>query len=478
MARIIHWFRRDLRINDNSSLYSACQQASEVMPVYIVSKWKGTHPWTGANRQEFLCGCLESLARNLEQIGGRLIVRSGSPVEELVRLAHETRAEAIYLSENYSPYDRAIEKQLRDAANAKGIQVRAFRDTVILAPSEVLNHKGEAFRVFTPYAKAWQQHTKPPLTPKVGRLATPSDVQSDPLPTLAHWDMRSEAQILPAGEKAGRDRLKQFLRSAIYGYASQRSNLSASGTSRLSQDLRFGTISPREILAACEKLVGECSAAQRRGIHTFINELVWREFYFQILWHFPHVLDRDFRPEFSGLQWDLDPAKLQRWGEGLTGFPIVDAGMRELNATGYMHNRVRMIVAMFLTKDLHLDWRQGEKYFMRKLVDGDIPANNGGWQWSAGTGADAAPYFRIQNPWTQTADYDPDGEYIKRWVPELRDVDPTRFTRPPEEKLAPGYPLPMVDHARERQVALERFRSATKFSQRDELKRPAGREKV
>ena len=460
MRRIIHWFRRDLRIGDNSSLYAACQEAEEIIPVYVLSTWKGKHPWTGANRQEFLCGCLESLARNLEQIGGRLIIRSGSPVKELLRLARETRAEAIYFSENYSPYDREIEAQLDKAAAAAGIKARRFRDTVILAPSEVLNYKGEAFRVFTPYAKSWQQHKKPSLTPKVARLATPSEAQSDPLPTLAHWGLRSEAQILPAGEKASRGQLKKFLGSAIYEYAGQRSNLSVSGTSRLSQDLRFGTISPREVLAACQKAVGECTAAERRGIYSFINELVWREFYFQILWHFPQVLDQDFRDQFLGVKWDRDPARLKRWCEGATGFPIVDAGMRELNATGYMHNRVRMIVAMFLTKDLHLHWRQGERYFMQKLVDGDVPANNGGWQWSAGTGADAAPYFRIQNPWTQTADYDPEGEYIKRWIPELRDINPRRFTKPPEQKLAPSYPMPMVDHARERAVTLERFRSA------------------
>jgi deoxyribodipyrimidine photo-lyase len=192
-----------------------------------------------------------------------------------------------------------------------------------------------------------------------------------------------------------------------------------------------------------------------------VNEIVWREFYFQILWHFPNVLNEDFNRQFSAMRWDSDPGKLRRWCEGTTGLPIVDAGIRELNATGFMHNRTRMIVAMFLTKDLHIHWREGEKYFMQKLVDGDIPANNGGWQWSAGTGADAAPYFRIQNPWTQTKTYDPQGDYIKRWVPELKDVDPARFTRPPTEKLAPDYPPPIVDHAKEREITLERFRNAS-----------------
>jgi deoxyribodipyrimidine photo-lyase len=460
MKRIIHWFRRDLRISDNKSLDAACRDGDEVIPVYILSSWKRHHPWTGANRQEFLCGCLASLAKNLEEIGGRLILRSGSPVKELLELAKETQADAIYFSENYAPYDREIEERIQKAALAKGIRVQLFKDTVIVAPGEVLSHSGQPFRIFTAYARAWHRHKKPEASSKVSRIATPRQLNSEVMPTLAHWGLKPEAKILPAGEKAARDRLKHFLKSGIYEYANRRNDLCSDGNSRLSQDLRFGTISPREIYASCKKTSEECNAVERQGIQSFVNELVWREFYFQILWHFPHVLHQDFRDQFSGMKWDRDPSKLKRWCEGTTGFPIVDAGMRELNATGYMHNRVRMIVAMFLTKDLHLHWRHGEQYFMQKLVDGDIPANNGGWQWSAGTGADAAPYFRIQNPWTQTADYDPDGGYIKRWVPELKDVKPTRLAKPPEEKLAPDYPLPMVDHYRERAVTLERFRSA------------------
>jgi deoxyribodipyrimidine photo-lyase len=460
VRRIIHWFRRDLRVSDNQALYSAWQEADEIIPVYVLSCWKRNHPWTGANRQEFLCGCLASLAKNLEEIGGRLILRSGSPVKELIGLAEESKADAIYFNENYSPFDREVEEQIQKAASAKGIRVRLFKDTVILAPSEVLTKSGGPFRLFTAYARAWHCHKKPAPSPRVGRMTTPVGLNSEAVPTLAYWGLESEAKILPAGERAARARLKDFLGSGIYQYADRRNDLSSDGNSRLSQDLRFGTISPREIYASCRRAADECRADQRGGIQSFVNELVWREFYFQVLWHFPQVLSRDFTKEFSRLKWDKAPDKLSRWCEGTTGFPIVDAGMRELNATGYMHNRVRMIVAMFLTKDLHLHWREGEKYFMQKLVDGDIPANNGGWQWSAGTGADAAPYFRIQNPWTQTATYDPDGRYIKRWIPELRDVIPARFTHPPEHKLARDYPLPMVDHAKERQVTWERFRGS------------------
>jgi deoxyribodipyrimidine photo-lyase len=459
MKRIIHWFRRDLRIKDNKALYAACQEADEVIPVYILSSWKRNHPWTGSNRQEFLCGCLVSLTKNLEEIGGRLILRSGSPVQELLRLAEETQADAIYFNENYSPHDREVEEQIQKAASAKNVRVQLFKDTVLLAPNEVLTKSGRPFRVFTAYARAWHWQKKPAPAPTVDRIRTPLGLNSEALPTLVHWGLQSEARILPAGERAAGDRLKDFLDSRIFYYADRRNDLSSDSNSRLSQDLRFGTISPREIYAACQRAADDCRASQRGGIQSFVNELIWREFYFQILWHFPQVLERDFQEQFSKMEWHKAPGKLRRWCEGTTGFPIVDAGMRELNATGYMHNRVRMIVAMFLTKDLHLNWREGEKYFMQKLVDGDISANNGGWQWSAGTGADAAPYFRIQNPWTQTTTYDPEGKYIKRWIPELRDVNPDRFIHPPEQKLAPNYPLPMLDHAKEREVTWELFRS-------------------
>ena len=215
-------------------------------------------------------------------------------------------------------------------------------------------------------------------------------------------------------------------------------------------------------ISSCVEAGEKVSATIRLSIQKYLNEIVWREFYMQILAHFPSVLDRDFSDQFSALRWDDNPSAFQRWCDGRTGFPIVDAGMRELNATGFMHNRVRMITAMFLTKDLHIHWMKGEQYFMQKLVDGDIAANNGGWQWCAGTGADAAPYFRIQNPWLQTESYDPSGEYIKRWVPELRDVEAKRFTEPPTDPLVESYPLPMVDHAKERLETLERFQRGEK----------------
>ncbi len=280
-----------------------------------------------------------------------------------------------------------------------------------------------------------------------------------PLPTLETWRLQPEADVLEAGEKAARLRMKRFIERGLTSYGQLRNSLAGECTSRLSQDLRFGLLSTRELLERCRHRASVFVASARKSAEKFISELVWREFYFSILWHFPEVLEVEFNPKFRGMTWPGTQEHFDRWRSGETGFPIVDAAMRQLAQTGFMPNRVRMVVAMFLTKDLLVDWRMGESYFMQKLTDGEIANNNGGWQWSAGTGADAAPYFRILNPWTQTARFDPQGEYIKKWVPELRGVAAHEFLQPPApgEHLAPGYPAPIVDHARSREEALEFF---------------------
>jgi deoxyribodipyrimidine photo-lyase len=457
MGRVIHWFRRDLRISDNTALWHAVRDGDEVIPVYILSTWKGHHRWTGPNRQAFLCGCLESLAKNLEAIGGRLILRAGNPVEELAKLAQETRAEAIFFNRDVDPYSVELQEQLAKDCQKLQVKLFGYKDITMFEPDEILNKEGRPFRVFTPYAKVWHLQEKPSLLPKIRVLRTPTSFSSLPLPTLDFWALTSGATIVETGERAALKRLANFLKGAMTNYREKRNLPAQQSTSRLSQDLRFGTLSPRQVYFSCLEAGAKASATIRRSIQKYLNEIAWREFYMQILAHFPSVLDRDFSDQFSALRWDDNPSAFQSWCDGCTGFPIVDAGMRELNATGFMHNRVRMITAMFLTKDLHIHWMKGEQYFMQKLVDGDIAANNGGWQWCAGTGADAAPYFRIQNPWIQTKSYDPSGEYIKRWVPELRDVEPKRFTEPATNPLAKEYPLPIVDHATERLETLKRF---------------------
>lgn len=463
---VIHWFRRDLRLTDNQALWHATQSAEQVIPAYIVSSWRGEHAWTGPGRQHFLCGSLESLARNLAADGdGRLVIRQGKATEALERLIKEAKAEAVFYNRDPDPHGKDVEKSLQAMCRSLGVQCHAYKDAVLHEPDEVLTGSGGPYRVYTPYSKAWFSLPKPDPVPKAKRFKTPPDLTSEPLPTLSTWglELPGNLEIIDPGERAARHRLKAALTGPLNHYADRRNDPSAESTSRLGPDLRFGTISPREVFLQARAAADNTdSAASRQSLHTFQKQLAWREFFMAILGHFPNVLDEEFNPVWRGLAWD-DPGeggKFDAWCEGRTGFPIVDAGMRQLKATGYMHNRVRMIVAMFLTKDLHLHWRLGEAHFLRHLVDGEIAANNGGWQWSAGTGADAAPYFRIQNPWTQTERYDPEGTYIRQWVPELASVDPKRFQRPPEplDPIAPDYPLPILDHKIERESTLDRFK--------------------
>jgi len=454
---VIHWFRRDLRIMDNTALCEAASNASTVVCVYILSDWASGHRWTGAMRQEFLCGCLASLDANLRAIGGSLLIRQGDPVTTLLALAEETDASAIYLNRDPDPHGRKVEEQL--AAKSGRIEIRAFKDACVHERDEVLTATQTPFRVFTPYSKAWNKLPKVSPRPKIKALISPT-LTGGELPTISHWNLKPEGQILPPGEKAARERLETFLRNGLSHYGERRNFPASESTSRISQDLRFGLLSIREVVAKTSEKAASLPHAGRSNAEKFLSELIWREFYMNILWHYPEVLEHEFNPKYRGMSWPGKRSDFERWCQGQTGFPIVDAAMRQLNATGTMHNRTRMITAMFLTKDLHLDWRLGESYFMQKLVDGEIASNNGGWQWSAGTGADAAPYFRIQNPWTQTLRYDSDGTYIKKWIPELRDVPATQLCEPPPAgtKLHPSYPLPIVNHSEARDITLQLFK--------------------
>jgi deoxyribodipyrimidine photo-lyase len=461
MQRVIHWFRRDLRLHDNSALRAAAHAAPEVIPVYILSQWRGEHHWTGAPRQQFLCGSLDVLARNLEKLGGRLIIRQGAADEELGKLLGETGAAAIFFNRDPDPFGRRMEEKVAAVARSLGASAHDVKDIAIHERDEVLTGKGEPYRVFTPYSRAWRKLPKPATHAAPRRIRTPQGIRSLPLPTLATWGLEPGGEVIAAGEDAARKRLDAFLRGPIFRYGEFRDFPAAGGTSRLSQDLRHGLLSPREVharaLAAREGAMPEEAAS----IDSYVNELIWREFYLQILWHWPRVLESDFNPDYQAVRWYEPGPDFDAWRRGETGFPIVDAAMRQLGATGFMHNRLRMITAMFLTKDLHIHWKAGESHFMRHLVDGDIASNNGGWQWSAGTGADAAPYFRIQNPWTQSARFDPKAEFIKKWVPELRDVHPALISTPPApgRRICANYPRPIVDHAKERETALMLFRA-------------------
>jgi deoxyribodipyrimidine photo-lyase len=459
---VIHWFRRDLRILDNTALFHAARSADAVLPVYILSDWKRNHPWTGPKRQAFLCKSLESLAKNLETIGGRLVIRCGAADEVLEHLIRESGAKSLSFNRDPDPFGREIEARVEQMARRLGIACTGYHDVTLHTPEEVRTQDGKPYRVFTPYSKNWLTLAKPEPLPKPEALNTPAGIKSLDLPTNAYWKLPEPegCEIPEGGERAARERLKGLV-GISQDYKELRDLPGVGGTSRLSQDLRFGLLSPRTIYKqAVEARAGTRSRAAQDGIDCYVKELAWREFYMAILWQFSNVLAEEFNPDWRGLRWEEPGENFEAWKEGRTGFPIVDAGMRELLATGFMHNRLRMITAMFLTKDLHTDWRLGEQFFMQHLVDGEIASNNGGWQWSAGTGADAAPYFRIQNPWSQAKRYDPEGVYVKHWVPELRDVPVERLFEPPRDgkPLATGYPLPCVDHKQERERTLAIFK--------------------
>ncbi|MCB1093345.1 MAG: deoxyribodipyrimidine photo-lyase, partial [Verrucomicrobiae bacterium] len=363
----IHWFRRDLRLSDNMALWNAVENAEEVIPLYVLSHWQGTHHWTGPGRQQFLCGCLESLSKNLEMTGSRLTVRGGHAPDIIETLIRESRADAVYFNRDPDPHGRQIEDQVRQRCRQIGVAVCDYKDTVLHEPGEVLTGSGDPYRVYTPYSRTWFAQAKPSPVGRPKTIRTPEGVFSDPLPSLDHWKLSlPDGLSLPAaGERAARDRLKAALSGPLQKYAAQRNDPAADATSHLGPDLRYGTISVREVFHQAQKAADQSqTASERDSIHTFQKQLAWREFFMAIMGHFPNVLDEEFNPQWRGLDWN-DPEKddaFNRWCDGRTGFPIVDAGMQELWHTGWMHNRVRMVVASFLIKDLLIRWQEGAKW--------------------------------------------------------------------------------------------------------------------
>jgi len=446
MKVAIHWFRCDLRLSDNAALHAACREADLVVPVFIFDPKILKAPDTGAPIVGFMLECLQSLERNIEAAGGKLILRHGDAGDEMRFLLRSTGAKALYFNHDYEPQARERDAAMEKLAKSLGVEVRSYKDGVLHEPDEVLKADGTPYRVFTAYSHAWQTQPKAEVLPavKFKRPAGFKNPASVALPTAEKLGFKVEIRLPPGGERAGRDRLKEFVSGDLLHYADLRDFPGRGGTSRLSPHLRMGTLSPRTILASATKS-GMEHHAPRKQIDTFVNELIWRDFYRQILWHFPHVATSAFKEEYNDLKWENNERLFQAWCEGRTGYPIVDAGMRQLNTTGWMHNRVRMIVAMFLTKDMLVSWQWGERYFMRKLIDADLASNNGGWQWSASTGTDAQPYFRIFNPMAQAEKFDPEGKYIHHYVPEVDTRE---------------YSAPIVDHARQRLKALALFKKA------------------
>ena len=453
----IWWIRRDLRLQDNSALTGALENGQGVVPVFILDEQLLARP--AEKRQAFLFSGLRALESDLRKLGSGLVLRSGDPAEVLPQLAAETGADKVYAEEDYSPY--AVQ---RDRAVAEKVNLKLMHGLGVHPPALVTKADGSPYTVFTPFSKAWK------ALPFSG-YTRPAPSSLPPLPAIQSQDIpASQAPSnFPPGEKEALRRLDTFLAGPVQDYADARNRMDLDGTSSLSPYLRFGMLSARTAVSAAMLAAAETDdPLVRKGCEVWINELIWREFYQAILYHFPYFQKTAFNPGLRNIPWRDAPNELQAWQQGLTGYPVVDAAMRQLRATGWMHNRARMITASFLVKDLLINWQEGERWFMQQLVDGDPAANNGGWQWTAGTGTDAAPYFRIFNPVLQGRKFDPLGVYVRRWVPELARVSDQYIHSPwemsPLEQTAVNvfigrdYPQPIVDHASARDRTLKAYK--------------------
>jgi deoxyribodipyrimidine photo-lyase len=426
---VLFWFRRDLRLDDNAGLYEALKQNMNVLPIFlfdseILNKLDNKQD----ARVHFIHHQLTVLQQQLSALGSSIMVKLGKPKEIFESLAQQYIIKAVYTNHDYEPYAIKRDHEIAELLRSKGISFHSFKDQVIFEKDEVTKDDLKPYTVFTPYMKKWKSKlTTNHLMPHPTQNYNNNFFQTAaiPLPTLADIGFLPSSIDFPGSE---------IIPAVIQHYSEQRDIPSIKGTSRLSVHLRFGTVSIRSLVAQAQRLNEK-----------WLNELIWREFYMMILYHFPHVVNRAFKPAYDRIPWSNNETHFKLWCEGKTGYPIVDAGMRELNRTGFMHNRVRMITASFLTKHLLIDWRWGEAYFAKKLLDFELSSNNGGWQWSASSGCDAAPYFRVFNPYEQTKKFDPQLKYIKQWIPEFDELN---------------YIKPIVDHKFARERVLSTYKKA------------------
>ncbi|MCA9918607.1 MAG: deoxyribodipyrimidine photo-lyase [Anaerolineales bacterium] len=476
MKTAVWWIRRDLRLTDNQALAAAMNAAKQVIPLFIVDPFFEDSGYVGDKRRAFLWAGLRQLDADLQARGSRLMVRYGRSQQTLSAILEETGAEAIFAEEDFTSYARRRDQKIADA-----LPLTLTAGVVVHPPGTILKDDGDPYIVFTPFKKnAWLQRPLPKESDIISapdKINTPDVIASEEIPAKPELP---EGVPFKPGEAEAQRRLKAFAQDTIDQYAQDRDMVALDGTSQLSPYLRFGMISARQAVVtavSCRDNAPDKDA--RKGADTWLSELIWREFYVHILYHYPHVLQRSFRPEYDEIVWRNREEEFEAWGNGRTGYPLVDAAMRQLTTSGWMHNRARMIVASFLVKDLLIDWRWGEKFFMQHLVDGDPAANNGGWQWTAGTGTDAAPYFRIFNPISQSKKFDPTGAYIRRWVPELAKV-PNDYIHEPWQMpplvqksancwIGHDYPAPIVDHSEARDWTLSAYKNAREADSRQDV---------
>jgi deoxyribodipyrimidine photo-lyase len=422
------WFRRDLRIEDQTALFYSLQQEEHLLPLFIFDRHilDALEDKTDA-RVSFIYQQIASLKAFFEKQGSSMLVKYGHPEQIFQELLAEFEIQTVYTNRDYEPYAKSRDAQVEALLSKKNIPFLTFKDQVIFEPGEILNGSGEFYKVFTPFSRNWLEKFRQTRVQPLPEANWKSLFTCSPLPFISLSDMGFDASTLEIPSTQVEDAI-------LKEYEAQRNFPAVRGTSRLGIHLRFGTLSIRSLALKAASLNA-----------TYLNELIWREFYMMILGNAPQVVDRAFKPQYDRIPWRTNEEDFQAWCEGRTGYPIVDAGMRELNNTGFMHNRVRMIVASFLTKHLLIDWRWGEAYFAKKLLDFELASNNGGWQWAAGTGTDAQPYFRVFNPESQTEKFDKELRYIKKWVPELG---------------TSSYPQPIVEHKFARNRAIETYKKA------------------
>ncbi|MCB1883494.1 MAG: deoxyribodipyrimidine photo-lyase [Geminicoccaceae bacterium] len=461
------WFRDDLRLKDNPVLKAAAESGLHLIALYVLDDAAAGAWARGAAGRWWLHANLLSLKADLDRLGVPLVLRRGDAVAEVAAVAEAAGAEEAFWNRRYAAFAEGQDRAIAAALEGRGVAVRAFDGAVMRPPGAVERRTGGHYRMFTPYLKAWRALGAPdaPLPAPASLKGWQGRIRSDApedwklAPSAPDWAGGMRA-AWPPGEAAAAERLERFVEEGLDAYGTARNRPAQDGTSRLSPYLHLGVIGPRHVWHA--------AGARGDGAWPFLTELVWRDFSHHTLHHFPDLPDRPMREAFEAYPWRHDPAALRAWQRGRTGYPIVDAGMRQLWATGWMHNRVRMITASFLVKDLGLDWREGERWFWDCLVDADLANNAINWQWVAGTGIDASPFFRVFNPTTQGRKFDPKGDYVRRWVPELARLGPAQIHAPweaPEEALAAAgvrlghdYPRPIVDHGRARDRALADLR--------------------
>lgn len=471
---IVAWFRRDLRLSDHPALVEAAKTGRPIIPLYILEDDEKNSWADGAASKWWLHQSLEALSKSLEQLGGRLYLRRGSPQKVLTDVIQSSGAKSLYWSRCYEPYAINRDKSIKSFFVEAHFDVKSFNSNLLFEPWEIQTADGSPYRVFTPYWKSCLKlwNDRRPLLSQYPMTFYEGNLSSDILESWALCPQKKWADgfkdMWCPGETGAQDRLNDFISNRLKSYVHDRDKPGLDGTSRLSPHLHWGEISPIAVITAIESAMASDSTLKEGG-EKFLSELGWREFSHHLLYYFPTLPEQNFQSKFDHFEWQSDEKDfLEKWQRGKTGYPIVDAGMRELWKTGWMHNRVRMIVASFLTKHLRIHWRRGEEWFWDTLVDADLAHNAASWQWVAGSGADAAPYFRIFNPILQGERFDPDGDYVRQWVPELAEL-PSAYIHKPwcapatilnncHIVLGQNYPMPIVDHQVARKYSLDKFK--------------------